>query len=285
MLNYLRSFRPLNLFFIGLAQGLTAFFLYFDADLQMLIDRKMHWLIIGTMAVAALAYWINDLYDTDRDAINRPQKQGPANYPRIFVVLNLSLLFLVILNAGWILGLKFLLCFLGVSLLLWLYNYRLKDVALLGNLIVAFLSFFSVFMVRWLFPEMDVRLLLHFSLLAGLLTFCRELVKDAEDELGDRRTGSKTVAVVLGKAFSNRLVYFMVLFVISFVVISVYYQSQYFAGVLRYLYWAYYLLFITVPLYKIAIEIRLTREAKDYAKVSRLLKYVIFTGVLSLLFF
>lgn len=285
MLDYLRSFRPLNLLFIGLAQGLTAFFLYFDANLQMLIERDMHWLIIGTLSVAALGYWINDLYDSERDAINRPAKRGPASYPRLFVILNLVLLVLIMLNAAWMLGLRYLLCFGGVSILLWLYNYKLKDVALLGNLIIAFLSFFSVFMVRWLFPEMDVRLLLHFSLLAGLLTLCRELVKDAEDELGDRQTGAKTVAVVMGKAMSNRLVYFLVLFIISFVVISVYYQSQYFAGSLRYLYWLYYLVFIAVPLYKVAIDIRLIQEAEDYARVSRLLKYVIFTGVLSLLFF
>ncbi len=285
MLEYIRSFRPFNLLFIGLAQVLAAYFLYFEADIQLLLDRKLHFLVLGTLSVAAFAYWVNDLYDRERDFINRPKKKGPASFNSLFVGLNLLLLILLMLNAGWILGFKFLLCFTLVSLVLWLYNYKLKDVAFLGNTIIASLAFLSVYMVRWLFPEIDIRLLLHFSLLAGLLTLCREMVKDAEDELGDRQTGSRTLAVVLGKAFSNRLVYFLVLFIISFVVISVYYQSQYFAGILRFVYWAYYLLFITVPLYKIAIEIRLTREAKDYAKVSSLLKYVLFTGVLSLLFF
>ena len=283
--DYLRIFRPINILFIGCAQILTAYFLYFEADISLLFERKLHYLVIATSSIAAFGYWLNDYYDQYRDSINKPNKRAISRLGWPVVTVHLLLFSALALALGYLMNLLFLYSFAAVLLILWLYNLKLKDVPLLGNIIISGLCFLSIYMVSWIYPEIDIRLLLHFALIAALLTWCRELVKDAEDVKGDSLSGSKTIAVSMGTDFSNKIVYFSILFVISFVAISVYYQSQYFAGTLQYLYWAYYLLFVVIPMYNVAVEIRMMKESQDYRRLSKILKYVIFTGILSILFF
>ncbi|MFY0643284.1 MAG: UbiA family prenyltransferase [Bacteroidia bacterium] len=259
--------------------------MFFEADIQILLDRKLHYLIIGTAAIAAFGYWLNDFYDQYRDSINKPHKKGIRRLGLTVVIGHLVIFSVVALLSGYLMNLLFLYSFGAILLALWLYNLKLKDVPLMGNIIISMLCFLSIYMVSWLFPEIDIRLLLHFGVIAALLTWCRELVKDAEDVKGDGLSGSKTIAVTMGTDFTNKLVYFSILFVISFVAISVYYQSQYFAGMLQYVYWGYYLFFIVVPLYKVAIQIRMMATPSEYNGLSKMLKYVIFTGILSILFF
>jgi len=45
------------------------------------------------------------------------------------------------------------------------------------------------------------------------------------------------------------------------------------------------LLFILIPLYAIAVEVRYAQDKHQYAKLSLRLKYVLATGILSILFF
>jgi 4-hydroxybenzoate polyprenyltransferase len=121
--------------------------------------------------------------------------------------------------------------------------------------------------------------------LAGFLNLCREIVKDAEDMEGDRQKNAKTIPLTFGLKFSNRIVYFILLFTISFVAISLYYQKQYFKAPVNYIYWAYYFLFVIVPLYRLAVRIRFDEDATDYSEHSKVLKYDLYTGILSILFF
>ena len=140
-------------------------------------------------------------------------------------------------------------------------------------------------MLIFLFPDIDFALLFYFATLAGVLTLCRELVKDGEDVEGDKITGAKTVPVVFGTNTLNISVYVLLIFIISFSVISLYHQSVYFPTALRYVYYLYYLLFVLTPLYTIAVDVRYAQQKQEYAKLSLRLKYVIATGILSLLFF
>lgn len=285
MISYLRTYRPLNLLLIGTAQILCAYFLFFEGDLTLLYQRGLHFLVAGTLTIAAFGYLLNDYFDVERDAIDKPGKFNLRVLDKRLLLVHLLLIVSVVLYCGNALGGKFLTCFIGCSMALWIYNYKLKDYPLLGNILIAGLSFLSVYIVRWMFPEIDVVLLVHFALLAALLNFCREIVKDAEDVRGDKHSGAKTVPIVLGYTFANRVVYFTVLFIMSFTFISVYYQSQYFAGVFRYLYWSYYLLFVIAPLYYVAMQIKGLRSKEDYRTISKLLKYVVYTGILSILFY
>ena len=285
MHRYFALYRPLNLFFIALAQLLCAYYLDPYATFDSLIAKGILWLILGTLACSSFGYWVNDFLDKERDAINKVKTFGISNLSTFVVYIHLFILVVLAVFSGLMLSPLFLYINIITLFSLSLYSLILKNVAFLGNILIAFLSFVSIFMLLFLFPEIDYALLFHFATLAGVLTLCRELVKDGEDAEGDRLTGAKTVPVLLGTNTLNISVYVLLIFIISFSVISLYHQSIYFPAALRYVYYLYYLLFILAPLYSIAVDVRYAEHKHQYTKLSVKLKYVLATGILSLLFF
>jgi 4-hydroxybenzoate polyprenyltransferase len=285
MIKYLRIYRPLNLLFIGIAQWLCVYRLDVYANLQSIYELGIYPLIGGTIAVAAFGYWVNDFYDIERDRINKPEKRTLWQFPKWLSWVHFVLFIGFAVSCGLLLNYFFLGLFMFCIVLLWLYSMLLKDSPGIGNALIAILSFLSIYMLKWQFVSIDPLLLIHFAALAGLLNFSREVVKDGEDIEGDKELGAKTIPIVFGKSFANKIVHFILLFTISFIAISLYYQRIYFKPPMNYLYWGYYLLFVIIPLYKLAVDVRYGEDAEDYARFSMIIKYVLYTGILSILFF
>ena len=285
MSSYLKIYRPLNLFFIGLSQILCAYFLDRYASFNSVIESGLFWLILGTVSCASFGYWINDYFDQKRDIINKKEPSHIKYYSRLTINIHLISFILVALTSGYLIGVWFLSLFSFTLVLLFLYSWRLKDLPVIGNLIISMLSFYSIYSITMLSPLIDGFLIVHFSVFSGLITFCREIIKDAEDFEGDREFGSQTLPIRFGKKIANNLVYVLLLLLISLLIFSYYYQLQYFQGSLKYIFCLYCVLFIVIPLYKAAIDIRYANYKLDYNSLSMLMKYVIFTGIFSILFF
>ena len=283
--NYLSIYRPINIIFIALSQLLCAYFLDFSASYSSLMEGEIYWLMLGTAACAAFGYWLNDSSDVTRDFINNSEYSPASRLNSKLIYIHYLVFVSVALFAGNKLGFWFLSLFIITLIALVLYSKWLKNIALIGNVTIAVLSFVSLYAVYKLFPTVDFRLILHFSILAAFVTLCRELVKDAEDMEGDAQTGGKTVPIVFGLNTLNLSVYIVILFAVSFMLMSVYYQSEYLLTPLRYIYFAYCGLFVVFPLYKIAIDVRHSKSKEEYQQLSKMLKYVLFIGILSILFF
>ncbi len=133
------------------------------------------------------------------------------------------------------------LIFILVPGLLWFYSASYKRQFLIGNLIIAFCAALvplvvllpdsSLFSQRW--SEADLSLLIgnhedfllwnavvirtlykwtcSFALFAFLVTFIREVVKDMEDEYGDRELECRTMPVVLGFVKTKIFLYILTL--------------------------------------------------------------------------
>jgi 4-hydroxybenzoate polyprenyltransferase len=285
MSGYLLIYRPLNILFIALAQWLTAYFLDTHNTFLMVAEGGIYWLMIGTAACTAFGYWVNDFTDYQRDSINRSELSAIHKLDNKLVYIHFLAFISLTLYAGTILGIWFSGLFLITIAALVLYSKWLKNVAIVGNFTIASLSFLSLFSVYQLFPSLNTQLILHFASLAAVLNLVREMVKDAEDVDGDDQTGAKTMPVIWGVSVTNISVYGILLVTISFTMVSVYFQSYFFESTLKYVYYAYYLLFIALPLYKIAVDIRYARTKEEYTELSTLLKYVLGVGILSMLFF
>jgi 4-hydroxybenzoate polyprenyltransferase len=285
MLNYLKIYRPLNLLFIAAAQLLAGYYLNFAANFTTLLKGNHHWFIIGTAACAAFGYWINDFYDKERDAINKTEQKFIHKLNPYLVYIHVLAFVSLALYAGNQLGAWFFMLFLVTIVSLLVYGIFLKNIAGIGNFLIAALCFISIYAISELFVDVDRLLIIHFSTLAGMITLAREIVKDSEDLEGDRLTRGKTLPIIVGLRNSNLLVYVIILFTMSFMIVSLYYQNQFLAKPLIYVYYAYYLLFVVIPLYKVAIDIRVSNQKMQYAYFSKILKYVMFTGILSILFF
>ncbi len=281
---YLATFRPLNLLFIALAQVVSAYFLDFSATAESLMESGIHWLILGTASSAAFGYWLNDHLDVKRDEINgiirfTANSSSRLNYIHFLIFISISL------YCGRMLGAWFFTLFVLTLFILFLYNKWLKDFMLIGNVVVSVLCFVSLYAVYKLIPDIDFLLMFYFSSLAGLVTLAREMVKDIEDIVGDRASGARTLPIELGQKGANIFIYIVLFFTLSFIIVSLFTQRDYLATPLQYVYYAYVVVFILIPLYWAAVNVRYAKENSEFALLSRLLKYVIFVGILSILFF
>ncbi len=149
---------------------------------------------------------VNDYYDREIDAINRPGRPIPSGRIAPEAALRYSLaLFL----AGCLLaGLVNPVC-LGLaafnSALLFLYARNLKAMPLSGNITVAFLTG-STFLFGGAATGMQGLLANEIPfLLSFLVSMSREIAKDIEDVAGDLAGGARTLPILAGERLSGAL--------------------------------------------------------------------------------
>ncbi len=145
---------------------------------------------------------INDYFDVDIDRINKPTRPLPAGLITPLAALAYAglLLLIGIVLASSLTTLCVVLAALN-SFLLVLYAWRLKRSALVGNLLVGYLTG-SVF----LFGGAAVYAVYTPTVLfisAMFATTSREIIKDIEDISGDRRLGAKTLPIRYGSSRSR----------------------------------------------------------------------------------
>ncbi len=155
-------------------------------------------LAVATTAVAVAAgNAINDYFDRDIDAINRPDRPIPrgAVSPRGALVLSAALFVLAIGFAA-LLPLAAL-AIAAVNLVaLVTYTTVFKGTPGLGNALVSYLVGSTFLFGGAAVGSLDAPLVL--AVLAALSTFTREVIKDVEDLAGDREEGLRTLPVAIG---------------------------------------------------------------------------------------
>jgi geranylgeranylglycerol-phosphate geranylgeranyltransferase len=159
-------------------------------------DAVQALVLVGATATATgFGNTINDINDIEGDRISHPHRPLPSRLipPRC------AALFAVILGAA-ATALGFAVSMVhGVAVVvplvaLAVYTFRLKATPLLGNIMVALLVAFAVLFGGLNAPGLS-RLYLP-AALAFLLNLTREIVKDVQDERGDRAVGATTSAVL-----------------------------------------------------------------------------------------
>jgi geranylgeranylglycerol-phosphate geranylgeranyltransferase len=175
-------------------------------------------IFLAVFLVTGAGNAVNDYFDRDIDAINRPKRPVPSGRitPRAALLWSLALF-----SAGCILaGLVNELCMAIAavnSALLFIYARNLKATPLAGNLCVAYLTgstfLFGGAAFGW--PGLLANLV-PFSL-SSLATMSREIMKDVEDMEGDRIGGAKTLPILAGERLSSALA---LLFSLSAIVLS-----------------------------------------------------------------
>ncbi len=195
--------------------------------------------VLATVCVTAAGYIINDIYDIEIDAHNKPiEKQivgrkiskRNAYILYIFLAVTGGLLSLEVANA--IHHLEQLWLYPVFVLGLWLYAAYLKKTFLLGNLFVAFFCAavaWIIFYAQNLNYEADsfsslllflktYFIFIGYSALAFLTTLLREIIKDKEDAKGDAQFGARTLPIVVEVKFVKIICYFIALTVIGLII-------------------------------------------------------------------
>jgi len=120
-----------------------------------------------------------------------------------------------------------------------------------------------------------------YAAFAFIISLIREVVKDIEDMEGDARYGCRTMPVVWGVNVSKVFIAtWLIVLIASLIVIQFY--------VLQYRWWVsvlYCFLFIVVPLLQVLRKLYAATVIADYYQLSKLIKAVMLTGILSMIFF
>jgi geranylgeranylglycerol-phosphate geranylgeranyltransferase len=231
--SYFRIIRPLNCFFGSLTVVVGMFNAF--SNLDFFLNPINIITLIGGLCVyiliAASANVLNDIFDINIDAINRPDRPIPSGAIKkkqaiLYAILLMS--FGIILSIP--LGLAtpnpilipiFAVFFSGFG---FLYNWKGKQSGFLGNIMVgiAFSSGipFGAFLIATI---SEIPLYLWFFILTAIfLLISRELVKGMEDIEGDSKFGQKTVVIKHGFEFTAYISAFFSIAAISTFTIPVF---------------------------------------------------------------
>lgn len=149
---------------------------------------------------------INDYFDRDIDAINRPDRPIPSGRVKPAAAFRWSLaLFSLGCVLAWLLN---PICFaiaLVNSALLYFYARNLKATPLAGSLTVAYLTG-STFIFGGATLSLDgARATMFPAILSGMVTLSREIEKAIEDMEGDLKGGARTLPLMVGAKPSSYL--------------------------------------------------------------------------------
>ncbi len=264
-----RALRVQNLIILAVAQLVTAYFLG-NPSLTIFTNFSLWGLIISTSFIAAGGYIINDYYDIKIDLVNHPETVviGSSLSRRQAIIMHGMLNFTGIALGASISLILGAINLLAASLLWWYSNY-LKQIALVGNLAISVLSFASIFMVSILFPERMTEIAI-FGFFAGAISAIREIIKDIEDQVGDKKFGCRTLPVVIGVRKTKLvLAVLIVAFSSSYLILSYAYFQQ----------WVYFLV-ILIPFLLILLKKLMDADTKrDFRRLSGFCKLIMLVGI------
>ena len=218
---------------------------------------------------------INDIYDLNGDKINHPFRPLPSGVISLkaaliyyFILLAVSLLLSLFIS-----NLNFAVNLIAV-LLLYLYSYKLKRVALGGNLTVSILTGLT-----FIYGGIAINNIYNSiipALFAFLINLIREIVKDMEDSEGDMREGIISFPSKYGaKTAKNTIITLSMLLILFtlFPYINGNYGNYYMAVIL----------FLVIPvLIYFLISLIKDNSHKNMRKLSFILKLDMVFGLIAL---
>lgn len=301
---FIRLVRWPNLVFIILTQLLFVYCIIMPIYAQAGITPVIYgWyfalLCVSSVFIAAAGYIINDYFDRNIDMINKPDKMVVDKIikRRWAIVWHLLLSFIGI-AIGFYLDFTTKIFLLGAAncicvLLLFIYSISLKRKFLIGNIIISLLTAWVILVITWcengniinthngLRSDKILRETFLFAGFAFIISLIREVVKDMEDIEGDRKYGCRTMPIVWGV---NATKVFTAVWLIVLIVTLVIVQA-YAARLQWWLSIAYCIVLIIAPLVWIFKKLYSAKTSKDFHTLSSLIKLVMLTGIVSMVFF
>ncbi len=299
MIKWLELVRYQNLVLLALMQLLFRFGFLKLQDIPLALTNVQYLLLVAaTLCLAAAGYVLNDIHDQDTDRHNRPQRltvghgiSEKAAYNAYFV-LNVAGVLCGFFLSNIIGKPVFAAIFICIAAVLHLYATSLKQSLLVGNILVAVLLAFSVYIIGIfdLYPVLNAenrallsivfQILIDYAVFAFLINFIREIVKDLEDVDGDYNQGMNTLPIALGVARTSRVVFYL-----SIVPIAVlfFYINKFFMSAGLYFAAIYAFALVVAPLVYFSIRLWGAKHKAEYHHLSNVLKFVLLFGILSIL--
>lgn len=305
--NILQLVRWSNLFFLGALIYVMEKWVVVPILDDVAFGEQLPWYILlliaaATILIAAGGYVINDYFDIKIDRINRPDQLIVTQYISKENAMRLSIGLSGVgmvcgLVAAWLLRSSTIaILFAIIPGLLWFYSSSYKRLLIIGNVTIALLSALSPMMIAianvaqlqlkysTILPyttlEHDIYAWVGgFSLFAFLLTWIREIVKDLQDQMGDRELECHSMPIVWGNIVTKIVV--TALIVLTTVLIGWFWYSllpfdhswQSFST-------RYIVLAIIIPLWGALWLLWAAKIPSDYRTCQQVIKLTMFFGML-----
>jgi 4-hydroxybenzoate polyprenyltransferase len=254
--------------------------------------------MIASVLIAAGGYIINDYFDLNIDQVNKPNKnvinsvinrRWAILWHLIFSLLGIFTTAVAVSFQKWYLIIANIIC----VLLLWFYSTSFKRQVLIGNIVIALLTAWTVlilFFAKVPFiaafgasDELTVKFFRIAFLYAGfafILSIIREAIKDVEDMEGDRKYGCKTLPIVAGlTATKIYTTVWIVVLIAALIILQLY--------VLQFGWWwaiIYNIVFVIFPLIYLFLKNYKAVSTKNFSYLSSLAKWIMLGGILSMIF-
>lgn len=259
-------------------------------------------IIVAVVLIAAGGYAINDYFDVKIDRINRPDNLIITNtltkeQGMLIFQITTGLGVVCGLCVAWLLkSLSLGTIFLLTPGLLWFYSASYKRMLIVGNIIVALIAAITPIViamanVAWLqlyyarvIPYLSLSHDLYcwlggFALFAFICTLIREIIKDMQDQVGDRELECHTLVICWGELVTKIIVTILIILTMG---LLCYFQwnilpfpTQWSSPSVRYL-----VLGILTPLVGVGVLIWAAKIPSDYRSAQGLMKFIMFVGTL-----
>jgi 4-hydroxybenzoate polyprenyltransferase len=303
---FFRLIRYPNLIFIALTQSLFYYCVIVPSfaavgQVDPLGIEGLLYIIAASIFIAAAGYIINDYFDLNIDRVNKPGKLVVDTFIKrrwaILWHLGFSLIG-IILSAvvSYRLANPLPVLFNVITVfLLWFYSTSFKKQVLVGNIIISLLTGWVVLVLYVAVNPVDLRpvdnvsfrvlsRVYKFAVLYGgfafIISLVREVIKDMEDIQGDAKYNCRTMPIVWGLPASKMFVaVWLIVLLCSLIILQVYaLQLRWWWSVL------YSIIFIITPLVVILKKLFPAVEPVHFHELSTLIKIVMLTGIISMLF-
>jgi 4-hydroxybenzoate polyprenyltransferase len=294
-MKYLKLVRFQNLVAMALIQYLIRYSLLIPAygENVVLGDLVFGLLVFSMLLIAAGGYVINDYFDIQVDTVNNKVLVGRNIKRRVALILHVLFTFTGVVLGFYIaysVGYTIIGAILPITAYtLWMYSLKLKRKLFIGNFIIAKLS--SVFTIFLALFELAaniyhigtprlVALLCVYALFAFICSLMHEVIKDMKGSIGDKTFNIKTLATEWGVTKTKEFLKWLSISLAFMVILVSFYEFSDNLLALTYAATA-----IVSPLFLVNYWIYKAQNKDDYSKISKLNKFIIFTGILSLCFF
>lgn len=304
---FLRLVRSLNLLFIVITQTLFQYAIVVPMMSHQPVSPALSpfyftLLCLSSVLIAAAGYIINDYFDLNIDRINKPgrivvekiiRRRWAIVWHWIFSFIGIAI--------GFYLSWKLEVFWLGFAntacvIVLWFYSTTFKKKLIVGNVLISLLTAWVVMVIGFtthfrlithsdLYETFNASRLLRFTFLyagfAFIICLIREVIKDVEDMAGDLKYGCRTMPIIWGvhvsKIFAGT--WLTVLSAALVVVFAYVLQLKWFLAA------AYCFVLIILPLLIALRKLQKAKTIADYNKLSSIIKFIMLTGIISMIFF
>ena len=269
--------RGYNILFIIIAQFISSIYILSDNNsiVEVVSDPNI-WLIIFSSAFSISAgYIINNVFDSEKDFINRPLKTtlekeiSGRTKLTVYVFLNIITLILAFL-----VSLKALIFFSVYILGIIIYSVKISKYPFVGNIFSVLLAITPFFAIILYYKNYSNEIFSH-ALFLFLIVLIREVIKDLENFVGDFTLNYLTIPVKYGEKVSKSYATFCSVLVLT---VSCLILTSYELSYMKYFYFFSYFFFIIFNYY-----LWNSNSKENYQYLHNSLKLLIILGLFSII--